>query len=108
MARKRTRTSPRPGLGSARSASFRPSAPWYSVSSRARTWQAYPMPYCQPLSLDDRLTELGALVNEWTREELQQAVSSHASRFGGMLEYHLGWRDENLDPLDLPAPSGKK
>jgi geranylgeranyl diphosphate synthase type I len=52
--------------------------------------------------------ELGDLVDSWTREVLAQAVSAPARRFGNMLEYHLGWRNERLERLDVAAPSGKK
>ena len=60
------------------------------------------------VDLEARLAELGALVDSWTRAELDQAVSAPASTFGAMLDYHLGWRDERLRPLGAPAGSGKK
>jgi geranylgeranyl diphosphate synthase type I len=60
------------------------------------------------LVLERRLTELGALVDEWSRQELASALSVQAVRLGGMLEYHLGWRDEHLELLPVPAPAGKK
>ena len=58
--------------------------------------------------LERRLAELGALVDAWTRDELARGISEAAAPFGGMLEYHLGWRDEQLNPLQDPAPAGKK
>jgi geranylgeranyl diphosphate synthase, type I len=60
------------------------------------------------VDLAQRLTELGALVDAWTREELARSISAPAARFGAMLEYHLGWRDADLQALEQPAPSGKK
>jgi geranylgeranyl diphosphate synthase type I len=60
------------------------------------------------LELERRLSELGELVDAWTREELARGISDAASVFGGMLEYHLGWRDEQLRELPTPAPAGKR
>jgi geranylgeranyl diphosphate synthase, type I len=60
------------------------------------------------LGLERRLIELGAVVDEWTRQELARGISAPAATFGAMLEYHLGWRDEHLQPLAEPAPAGKK
>jgi geranylgeranyl diphosphate synthase type I len=54
------------------------------------------------------LAELGDLVDQWTRQELAAAITPPARRFGALLEYHLGWRDSQLEPLAVPAPSGKK
>jgi geranylgeranyl pyrophosphate synthase len=59
-------------------------------------------------SLDQRLVELGEIVDTWTRAALASSISSPARRFGHMLEYHLGWRDTELAPLAVAAPSGKK
>src|SRR6266851_5612404 len=59
-------------------------------------------------SLDEQLARLGALVDGWTREALAESISPQAQRLGAMLEYHLGWRDEQLQPLRVPAPAGKK
>lgn len=58
--------------------------------------------------LERRLSELGDLVDAATRDELVRGISEAAAPFGGMLEYHLGWRDERLRVLDTPAPAGKK
>jgi len=58
--------------------------------------------------LEQRLVQLGAMVDQWTRAALSETVSSPARRFGNMLEYHLGWRDTDLQPLEQAAPSGKK
>ena len=60
------------------------------------------------LDLERRLSELGELVDGWTRQELADGVSAAAAPFGGMLEYHLGWRDAQLQVLDPPAGAGKK
>jgi geranylgeranyl diphosphate synthase type I len=59
-------------------------------------------------SLENRLRDLGDLVDGWTREIITEAVSEPAARFAAILEYHLGWRDANLSPLSSAAPSGKK
>jgi geranylgeranyl diphosphate synthase type I len=58
--------------------------------------------------LDAQLTRLGELTDGWIRAAVAQTVSAEAPRLGAMLEYHLGWRDERLQPLVLPAPAGKK
>jgi geranylgeranyl diphosphate synthase type I len=55
-----------------------------------------------------QLANLGKLVDGWTREAVESSVSMAGRRLGGMVEYHLGWRDERLVPLASPAPSGKK
>jgi geranylgeranyl diphosphate synthase, type I len=60
------------------------------------------------VDLERRLAELSGLVDAWTRVELARGISEGAGTFGGMLEYHLGWRDERLDPLPTPAPAGKR
>ncbi|MBV9581148.1 MAG: polyprenyl synthetase family protein [Chloroflexi bacterium] len=66
------------------------------------------MPRPSRLDLDQQLTELGALTDTW----LRAAVARHASAAGqplvDRLEYHLGWRTPDLQPLSPPAPSGKK
>src|SRR5919197_4818458 len=107
---KRTRTSPGPGSGWARSASRSESAPLKSTSSSARIPRSVPHAILGALELEDRLTELRALVDASTREEFSpaQAISPIAERFRAILEYHLGWRDERLAPLASAAPSGKK
>lgn len=61
-----------------------------------------------PAALDRRLAKLSALVDAWTREAVAASVTPVAARFGAMLEYHLGWRDEQLTPLARPANSGKR
>ena len=48
------------------------------------------------------------LVDEWTRAALADNISPQAERLRAMLEYHLGWRDEILQPLAVSAPAGKK
>ncbi|MBV9170574.1 MAG: polyprenyl synthetase family protein, partial [Chloroflexi bacterium] len=58
--------------------------------------------------VDARIRELGELVDSWLRQEVQHAVSEPAQRFGGMLEYHFGWRDTNLQRLEKRAPAGKR
>ena len=56
--------------------------------------------------LDTRLRELGDLVDGWLREALVLSPAAH--RFGEMLEYHMGWRDAELQTLAVPAPAGKR
>jgi geranylgeranyl diphosphate synthase type I len=58
--------------------------------------------------LDTRLTELGALTDGWIRQAVADNLSSKAQRLKAMLEYHLGWRGPDLQPLAEPAPAGKK
>lgn len=58
--------------------------------------------------LDGELTRLGKLTDDWIRAAVSRTVSAPAARFGAMLEYHLGWRDAELQPLAVPAPAGKK
>jgi geranylgeranyl diphosphate synthase type I len=58
--------------------------------------------------LDEQLAQLGGLVDGWTREAVAASISSDAPRLGAILEYHLGWRDERLQPLTPPAPAGKR
>jgi geranylgeranyl diphosphate synthase type I len=58
--------------------------------------------------LDKQLRWLGELTDGWIREAIAQHVSPKAHRLGAMLEYHFGWRDENLQTLLVPAPAGKK
>src|SRR5207245_7861852 len=59
-------------------------------------------------TLDEQLVHSGALVDEWTRAALADSISPQAERLRAMLEYHLGWRDEHLQPLKVSAPAGKK
>jgi geranylgeranyl diphosphate synthase type I len=59
-------------------------------------------------TLDEELARYGALVDGWTRTAVAESISPEAQRLGALLEYHLGWRDEHLQPLDQPAPAGKK
>ncbi len=59
-------------------------------------------------TLGARLAELGALVDQWTRESLESAIRPPAQDFGGMLAYHLGWRDPDLSRPKALSPSGKK
>jgi geranylgeranyl diphosphate synthase, type I len=58
--------------------------------------------------LDQQLRRLAELTDACIREAVAQHVSPRGQRLGAMLEYHLGWRDENLQPLKVPAPAGKK
>jgi hypothetical protein len=58
------------------------------------------------LDLERRLSELGDLVDAATREELARGISEAAAPFGGMLEYHLGWRDAQLEMLATPTSPG--
>ncbi len=59
-------------------------------------------------TLDDELARHGALVDGWTRAALAESISPEAQRLAALLEYPLGWRDEHLHPLTVPAPAGKK
>jgi geranylgeranyl diphosphate synthase type I len=65
-------------------------------------------PEASRTSLDEQLRILGAQVDGWTREAIAASITPQAERLGAMLEYHLGWRDEHLEPLSVPAPAGKK
>src|SRR5207249_3458388 len=58
--------------------------------------------------LEGRLAELGERVDGWTRELLEAEVSAEATRFGAMLGYHLGWRNETLQLHARPGGGGKK
>ncbi len=58
-------------------------------------------------AVDARLQELGSLVDDWTRQEVGRSGQG-TSALMPLLEYHLGWRDPTLQPLAVPAPSGKK
>jgi len=60
------------------------------------------------MSLDEQLAQLGTMVDGWTRAALAESISPQAERLGAVLEYHLGWRDEHLQPLHKAAPAGKK
>jgi geranylgeranyl diphosphate synthase type I len=60
------------------------------------------------LDLDQQLTALGELTDLWLREAVTRHISPAGERLAAMLEYHLGWRDANLQPLGQAAPSGKK
>ena len=58
--------------------------------------------------LEGELARLGQLTDDFMRTALAETMSRPAARFRGMLEYHLGWRDADLQPLAVPAPAGKK
>src|SRR5207248_11576801 len=60
------------------------------------------------VDLDRGLTRLGEATDRWIREAIAQHVSRRAERLAAMLEYHLGWRGTDLQPLAKPAPAGKK
>jgi geranylgeranyl diphosphate synthase type I len=60
------------------------------------------------LDLDQQLTTLGELIDRWLREAVTRHISPAGERLAAMLEYHLGWRGPDLQPLSRPAPSGKK
>jgi len=60
------------------------------------------------LDLDRELARLGELTDGAIREAIGQHISPSAERLAAMLEYHLGWRDTNLELLATPAPAGKK
>jgi geranylgeranyl diphosphate synthase type I len=59
-------------------------------------------------ALDRRLAELGELTDSWIRDMVTLNVSPVAQRLGAMIEYHLGWRGDDLLLLDKPVPAGKK
>ncbi|HET6319705.1 MAG TPA: polyprenyl synthetase family protein, partial [Chloroflexota bacterium] len=61
-----------------------------------------------PDDLDAELMRLGELTDGRIRRALSEHMSGPAARFRSMLEYHLGWRGPDLQPLDVPAPAGKK
>src|SRR4051812_38912268 len=58
--------------------------------------------------LEGELARLGQVTDDYIRGALRKTMSRPAARFTAMLEYHLGWRDADLQPLEVPAPSGKK
>src|SRR5436190_17811814 len=58
--------------------------------------------------LEQELTRLGQLTDGHIRGVLAKHMSAPAERFRAMLEYHLGWRGSDLEPLATPAPAGKK
>src|SRR5215471_5084441 len=58
--------------------------------------------------LERELARLGHRTDDFIRTALVETMSRPAARFRGMLEYHLGWRDADLQPLAVPAPAGKK
>jgi geranylgeranyl diphosphate synthase type I len=60
------------------------------------------------VDLDQQLAHLAELTDGWLREAVAQHISPRAERLAGMLEYHLGWRDRDLQLLSPPAPAGKK
>src|SRR5919199_5053726 len=59
-------------------------------------------------AVDAELARLGELTDGWIREAIARHLSGGAERLAGMLEYHLGWRGADLEPLARPAPAGKK
>ena len=59
-------------------------------------------------AVDEELARLGELTDRAIRAAVAQHVSPRAERLAAMLEYHLGWRGEALEPLAQPAPAGKK
>lgn len=61
-----------------------------------------------PSELDAQLRHLADLTDGWLREAIAEHLSPHAERLAAMLEYHLGWRDLDLQPLARTAPAGKK
>src|SRR5437868_14867898 len=58
--------------------------------------------------LDDQLARLAQLTDGSIRDAIAQHISPNAQRLAAMLEYHLGWRGTDLQPLAKPAPAGKK
>src|SRR4051794_23918700 len=60
------------------------------------------------VDLDVELTRLGEVTDAWLREAISVHLSPQAERLAWMLEYHMGWRAHDLEPLSKPAPAGKK
>jgi len=60
------------------------------------------------VDVDQELTRLGELTDGWIRAAIARHISSRAERLAAMLEYHMGWRDQHLQPLPKAAPSGKR
>jgi geranylgeranyl diphosphate synthase type I len=60
------------------------------------------------MTLDQRLAELAHETDGRIREAIAEHVSPRARRLAAMMEYHLGWRGPDLEPLASPAPAGKK
>ena len=58
-------------------------------------------------ALGMRLAELAVQIDGWTREVVGNRLGPPATTLGGVLEYHFGWRDVELEPLPQPAPTGK-
>jgi geranylgeranyl diphosphate synthase type I len=58
--------------------------------------------------LDQQLTRLAELTDDSLRQAVARHISPAGERLAAMLEYHLGWRGPDLQPLSVPAPSGKK
>jgi geranylgeranyl diphosphate synthase, type I len=58
--------------------------------------------------LDEQLALFGELTDAWIREAVARHISPRAERLAAMLEYHLGWRGPDLEPLARHAPAGKK
>ncbi len=61
-----------------------------------------------PDDLNTELRRLGERTDGWIRDAMAQHLSPTAARLRAMLEYHFGWRDEQLNPLRVPAAAGKK
>ncbi len=80
------------------------------AASRPGYWRAMqpPAEAAPTETLRARLAELAVLAEGWTRAALEGAIQPPADAFGGMLAYHLGWRDADLSNAEQPAPSGKK
>src|SRR5579871_862614 len=60
------------------------------------------------IDVDSELGRLGALTDGWIREAIAQQIAPGAERLAAMLEYHMGWRGHDLQPLAKAAPAGKK
>ena len=58
--------------------------------------------------LERELARLADLTDATIRDAVASNASAEAAGLAGMLEYHLGWRDEQIAPLATPAPAGKK
>ena len=60
-----------------------------------------------PSELDARLDRLSEEVEAWTRAFFGRQ-RPESDRFAAMLGYPLGWYDRRLQPLEPPAPAGKR
>jgi geranylgeranyl diphosphate synthase type I len=60
------------------------------------------------MDVDGELARLGELTDGVIGDAIDRHLTERADRLAAMLEYHLGWRGPDLEPLAKPAPAGKK